>query len=139
MATMSVMVAAPEVSNPDFAAAVFNLSNRLQGWMGMDSVFGATSQIGYRNPEMHRLIDEATGTLDPEQLDRIYSRIMELCIEDVPVTFLGIQVYYVVAHKRVRGFPAVLTKYPMEYVEGLWIEEDWEDAAAGDSQGHASR
>ena len=105
--------------------------------MGLDSVFGATSQIGYRNPEMHRLIDEAMGTLDAEQLDRIYSRIMELCIEDVPVTFMGIKASYVVAHRRVRGFPPVLSEYPMEYVEGLWIEEDWESAVVGDSQGDA--
>jgi len=137
LATMSVVVLNPKISNPDFESAFFSVTNALQGWMGLDSVFGATSQIGYRNPEMHRLIDEAMGTVDPEQLDRIYSRIMELCIEDVPVTFLGIKVQYVVAHRRVRGFPPVLTKYPMEYVEDLWIEEDWESAVTGDSQGGA--
>ncbi len=126
LATMSVMVLDPKVSNPDFEAGFFSLTNNIQGWFGLDSVFGATSQVGYRNPEMHRLIGEARGTVDPQQLDRVYSRIMELCREDVPVTFLGIQVYYVVAHRRVRGFPPVLTKYPMEYVEHLWIEEDWE-------------
>jgi peptide/nickel transport system substrate-binding protein len=136
LATMSVVILDPKISNPDFEAAFFSLTNILQGWMGQDSVFGATSQIGYRNPEMHRLIDEALGTVDAEQLDRIYSRIMELCIEDVPVTFLGIRVGYVVAHRRVRGFPPVLTKYPMEYVEDLWIDEDWEstvtDGTGGD-------
>ena len=95
-----------------------------QGWMGHDSVFGAQSQIGYRNPEVHRLLDEARNTVDLEQLDRIYDRIIEQCIEDVPVTFLAIQVVYVVAHRRVRGFPPVLTKYPMAYIEDLWIEEE---------------
>ncbi|MFC1639502.1 hypothetical protein ACFL3B_01910, partial [Gemmatimonadota bacterium] len=131
--TMSVMVADPKVSNPDFEAAFFSITNSLRGWFGHDSIFGASSQIGYKNPEMHRLISEALNTVDPEQLDLIYDRIIELCIEDVPVTFFGIQVRYVVAHRRVRGFPPVLLKYPMEYVEHLWIEEDWESAAAGDS------
>jgi peptide/nickel transport system substrate-binding protein len=130
LATMSVMVANPKVSNPDFGAAFFSLSNVLRGWMGQDSVFGARSQIGYRNPEMHRLIGAALNTVDPEQLDLIYDRIIELCIEDVPVTFFGIQVFYVVAHRRVRGFPPVLTRYPMEYVEDLWIDEEWESAVA---------
>jgi ABC-type transport system substrate-binding protein len=95
--------------------------------MGVDSVLGAKSMMGYDNPEMHRLIDAAIGTVDPEQLDRIYNRIIEICTEDVPVTFIGIQTSYVVAHRRVRGFPPVLTKYPMEYVEHLWIDEDWEN------------
>jgi peptide/nickel transport system substrate-binding protein len=124
--TMSVVILDPKINNPDFEAAFFSLSNVLQGWMGVDSVFGAESQIGYQNPEMHRLIDAAMNTVDPEQIDRIYDRIHELCIEDVPVTFLGIQVMYVVAHRRVRGFPSVITRYPMEYVEHLWIDEDWE-------------
>jgi peptide/nickel transport system substrate-binding protein len=124
LTTMSVVVLDPKVSNPDFEAGFFSLTNHLQGWFGIDSVFGANSQIGYRSPEMHHLIDEALGTADPDALDRIYGRIMERCIEDVPVTFLGIKVNYVVAHRRVRGFPPVLTKYPMEYVEDLWIEKN---------------
>ena len=124
--TMSVVILDPKVSNPDFEAAFFSVTNHLQGWMGLDSVFGATSQIGYRNPEMHRLVDEALSTVDLEQLDRIYSSMMELCSEDMPVTFLGIKIMYVVAHRRVRGFPPVLMKNPMAYVEDLWIEEDWE-------------
>jgi peptide/nickel transport system substrate-binding protein len=126
LVSMSVMVADVKASNPDFAAGVFSLSNVLQGWMGVDSVLGATSQIGYKNPEMHRLIDEAMDTVDPEQIDRIYDRIMEICIEDMPVTFLGIQTFMVVAHRRVRGFPSVITRYPMAYVEHLWIDDDWE-------------
>ena len=132
---MSVMVAEAKSSNPDFAAAVFSLSNVLQGWMGIDSVFGATSQIGYQNPGMHRLIDAAMNTVEPEQIDRIYDRIIEICIQDVPVTFIGIQTFIVVAHRRVRGFPAVITRYPMEYVEHLWIDEDWDVDAGEDSPG----
>jgi peptide/nickel transport system substrate-binding protein len=131
LATMSVVILNPTVSNPDFEAGFFSLSNVVQGWMGMDKVFGATSQIGYGNPEMHRLVDEAIETVDVVELDGIYRRIMELCIEDVPVTFLGIQIRYVVAHRRVRGFPPVLTRYPMEYVEHLWLDEDWENGVAG--------
>jgi ABC-type transport system substrate-binding protein len=75
---------------------------------------------------MFRLIDEAKAKVDPAQIDRIYDRIIELCAEDVPVTFLGIQVMYVVAHRRVRGFPPVITRYPMEHVEHLWIDNDVE-------------
>ena len=127
LATLSVVILNPKASNPDFEAGFFTLSNVLQGWMGIDSVFGATSQIGYQNLEMHRQIDAAMGTVDPEQIDRIYDSIIELCIEDVPVTFLGIQVMYVVAHRRVRGFPPMFTDHPMGYVEHLWIDEDWEE------------
>lgn len=132
--SMSVVILDPKVSNPDFEAAFFSLSNNLQGWMGIDSVFGATSQIGYRNREMHSLVGEAMGTLDQERIDRLYSRIQQLCIEDVPVTFLGVQIQYVAAHRRVHGFPPLLTRYPMEYIENLWIEEDWESSTAGDPQ-----
>jgi peptide/nickel transport system substrate-binding protein len=130
LTSMSVMVADVKASNPDFAAAVFSLSNVLQGWMGVDSVLGAESMMGYDNPEMHRLIDAAMDTVDPKQIDRIYDRIIEICIEDVPVTFIGVQTFYVVAHRRVRGFPPLLMKYPMEYVEHLWIDEDWESLPA---------
>jgi ABC-type transport system substrate-binding protein len=128
LATMSVMILDPKVSNPDFEAGFFSLTNTLRGWFGHDSVFGAESQIGYSNTEMHSLIEAALETVDPEQLDLLYSRIIELCIEDVPITFLGIKIRYAVAHRRVRGFPPVLTRYPMEYVEHLWIDEDWESA-----------
>ncbi len=123
LASMSVVLLDPKISNPDFEAAFFSLTNVQRGWMGHDSVFGATSQIGYRNAEVHRLLDEARNTVDPAQLDRIYDRIIVQCTEDVPVTFLAMQLMYVVAHRKVRGFPPVLTKYPMAYVEDLWIEE----------------
>jgi len=133
--SMSVMVADAKTSNPDFQAAVFSLSNVLQGWYGIDSIFGAESQIGYHNPEMHALIDAAMNTVEPEQIDWIFERIIEICIQDVPVTFIGVQTSIVVAHRRVRGFPPVLTRYPMEYVEHLWIDEDWESGTADDSRG----
>ena len=124
LSTISVVLLEPKVSNPEFEAAFFSMTNVQQGWMGHDSIFGRESQIGYRNPTMHRLLNEARATIDPEALDRVYDQIVELCREDLPVTFISPQVMYVVAHRKVRGFPPVLTKYPMAYVEDLWIEEE---------------
>jgi len=59
--------------------------------------------IGYKNPEVDRLIEEGRGTFDHEQRKRAYWRIQEIIQQDQPYTFLYVPDALPVVHARFRG------------------------------------
>jgi len=63
--------------------------------------FGRNNRIGYQNPEVVRLTDQATA--DPDGLDRIYRALTEILRADLPVTRLVPWTDTTFAHRRVRG------------------------------------
>jgi peptide/nickel transport system substrate-binding protein len=59
--------------------------------IGTISLFGAgqeESRIGYQNPAVVALLDEAKKTTVPEELELIYRKLMPIIGADLPVTFL---------------------------------------------------
>ncbi len=59
--------------------------------------------IGYKNPEVDRLLVQGRRTFDREKRKRIYWRIQEILAEDQPYTFLYVPMSLPVIHKRFRG------------------------------------
>ncbi len=128
---MEIQPLAPGVgqSGRDFEAKFLRFYNR----MGSDSsrygiipLFGAGQEesfIGYENPEVIALLEEAKKTTVPEELELIYRKLMPIIGTDLPVTFLYPQVNTFVVHRRIRGFDrfVVDTGFGMEH---LWIEEE---------------
>jgi peptide/nickel transport system substrate-binding protein len=84
---------------------------------------GASSIIGYHNPDVNSLIDRMAGAVDPDDLDRIYRQLSEILREDVPVTFLMPRVITFVAHSRLHGLSNLFHAVPARHMEDLWIEE----------------
>lgn len=59
--------------------------------------------IGYRNPEVDRLLEQGRSTFDMEERRRCYFRIQEILAEDQPYTFLYVPDALPVVSARFRG------------------------------------
>ncbi|MFN3921113.1 MAG: peptide-binding protein [Caldimicrobium sp.] len=59
--------------------------------------------IGYKNPEVDKLLEEGRYTLDREKRKKIYFKLQEILAEDQPYTFLYIPMSLEAIHKRFRG------------------------------------
>lgn len=84
----------------------------------------APSAAGYRNLELLRLADQLESTLIPEEQDSIRREMWPIFHEDVPVLFLGPNVFYSAAHKRVRGLESPSRVFAVSNMEELWVEDD---------------
>jgi peptide/nickel transport system substrate-binding protein len=83
--------------------------------------FGMGSKIGYKNPELIRLLETLSGVLEPADQDELYTKINEIMVNDMPVTFLFPLAWSYAAHRRIRGLSNGM--HPLEYMDELWIEE----------------
>jgi ABC-type transport system substrate-binding protein len=60
-----------------------------QVWHGSQAdIPDSSNHIGYRNPELDKLIDQLRITLDPEKQAELYHKIHRIIYEDQPYTFL---------------------------------------------------
>jgi peptide/nickel transport system substrate-binding protein len=109
----------------DFEALFFLIDGSLtQPNFGDARLFGKESPLGYKNPEMIRLLDMAILEIDPDKLDSIYKKIMPIFIEDIPMTFLLPLVFTSIAHRRIKGLSNQNRVDPIWSMEHLWIEEE---------------
>ncbi len=113
--------AAARVTRGDLSASIFMFTRtpiRLQRY------FGPSSIIGYHNPEVYALLDQAAAAVNPDEEDRLFRQLAEILREDLPVTFLVPRVLTVVAHRRVRGLSSPFRAFAARHMEDLWLEED---------------
>jgi len=85
--------------------------------------FGRNNRIGYHNPDMVRLTDQAAATADPDELDRIYLALTEILRADLPMTRLVPRAVPTFAHRRVEGLSTPFHASPDTYIEDLWLEQ----------------
>ncbi len=77
------------------------------------------NRMGYANPEVDRLLEQARRTSDPDQRRALYARFNEIFHEDQPLTLLVYPLTGVLLHKRFRDAePNKLGLYP----ERWWVE-----------------
>ena len=113
------------IRSSDFEALLFLVHGSTnQPNFGDVRLFGKESPLGYRNPEIIRLLDLAKLEVNPEKLDGIYTKIMPIFLADMPVTFLLPQVFTSVAHKRIQGLTNQFRIDPVWSMEYLWIGEE---------------
>ena len=86
--------------------------------------FGEDSPLGYKNPRFIQLLQNYQETVDPEEVNRIFSEIMPLMAQDLPLTFLFPHIHTCVAHKRIKGLSSPFRAQPIWAMEHLWIEEE---------------
>lgn len=59
--------------------------------------------VGYKNPEVDRLLEQGRGTFDQEERKRCYYRLQDILAEDQPYTFLYVPDALPVVSARFRG------------------------------------
>lgn len=112
------------IQTGDFEALFFVVEGTLtHPRYGDAKLFGKESPLGYKNPEIIRLLDMALLEMDPDKLDSIYKKIMPIFVEDMPMTFLLPQVFSTIAHRRIKGLKNLERIFPIGELEHLWIEE----------------
>ncbi len=72
-------------------------------WHSSKTNPGELNFIGYKNPEIDRLLVEGRSTFDLEKRKRAYFRIQEILAEDQPYTFLYVPDALPVVSARIRG------------------------------------
>jgi ABC-type transport system substrate-binding protein len=107
----------------DFDATIWDVPNVPQ-WLLDRDFFGEGTRIGYRNPEIVRLLKTLTAELDPTVQDTLYAQINEMLRRDMPVTFLFPYVESIAAHRRIQGVGTSDRANLLAYIADLWIEED---------------
>ena len=84
--------------------------------------FGADSLLGYNNPEVIKLIDQAVATADPNEEDRIFRELMRIFQVEQPITYLPLSWTYFV-HRRIQGLSTPFRADPLKIMEDLWLED----------------
>lgn len=93
------------------------------GRFGPIQYFGKNSPIGYHNPRLVALLEQAEATVNPDEIDRIYRETWPIFQADQPMTFHPSAGASTVAHRRVHGLSG-LCQDPTECIERLWLEEE---------------
>jgi peptide/nickel transport system substrate-binding protein len=106
--------------------AIINLTanSTTQPNFGHITFYGKDSPLGYDNAEMNRLLNLARITIDQDEKDKVYEKIMPIFYEDLPVTLLLPSVQTHIAHKRINGLITPYRPDPVWFMESLWIEEE---------------
>ncbi len=121
--TLEPRVAAERARAGEFDAALVGL------WSSVDNLvhfFGENSPIGYRSAPVIQLLNAAQNTQNPDEMDEIFRGLMTIFREDLPFTYLVLNVETYVAHRRVKGLSTPFRANPLAYgtAEHLWIEEE---------------
>ena len=69
-----------------------------QVWHSSSDVKGGSNRVGYSNPEVDRLIDEARLETDKKKRIPLLRKVYRLIAEDVPYAFLFVDRYIMYAH-----------------------------------------
>ena len=119
--TLEPRVAGERARAGEFDAALVSL------WSSIDNLvhfFGKDSPIGYRNARVTQLLDAAQNTQNPDEMDEIFRGLMTIFREDLPFTYLVLDVETYVAHRRVKGLSTPFRANPLMFEEHLWIEDE---------------
>lgn len=85
--------------------------------------FSADSPLGYNNPKVIKLIDQAIATADPNEQDRIYLELRRIFRVEQPITYLPLYWTYFV-HRRIQGLITPFRADPLKIMEDLWLEDE---------------
>ncbi len=107
----------------DFDATIHDVRN-VPSDLLRQGFFGEGTKIGYRNPEIVRLLEALTMELTPTGQDTLYARINDILRRDVPVTFLFPYFEAYAAHRKVRGLRTPDRAHPIGAIQEVWIEDD---------------
>jgi len=109
------------IESGQFQAAIHRFyqgADQLLKWFGEDS------PLGYDNPRVLQLLKENQIIADPEEVNRILGEIQPLMAQDLPLTFLFLNIHSCVVHERIKGLISPYRALLPMHMEHLWIEEE---------------
>lgn len=89
----------------------------------LDIYFGERGRVGYRNPQLTRLIELTRTTADPQAVDQAYREMSDILRTDQPVAFLLPDSSTHIVHRRVKGLDAPGRTDPLLFTEDLWLDD----------------
>lgn len=92
-----------------------------------EDFFGDGTKIGYRNPEIVRLLRAIENELDPAAQDTLYADVNEILLRDMPLTFLFPYFEAYATHRKVRGLRSPDRASPIAAIRHIWIDDDAAD------------
>lgn len=107
----------------DFDATVHDVRN-VPADLLRDGFFGEGTRIGYRNPEIVRLLEAIESELDPSARDTLYAGVNAILRRDMPVTFLFPYFEAYAAHRKVRGLRSPDRASPIAAIRDIWIDAE---------------
>jgi peptide/nickel transport system substrate-binding protein len=120
----------------NFEAAIFrnhfvNSTDWQLGFLGVEP-----SPIGYRSPDLTRLLERLRMAIDPVVEDQLYGEMSDLLRRDQPFAFLFRSAVPHVVHTRVRGLAAPWHSNPLVATEDLWLDVRLRSEHAQQNQAH---
>lgn len=106
----------------DFEAAFWLFASGI--WGGISKFFSEDSPIGYHNPQIERLLENAMEIRDPRGKERICKELWPIFQTELPITFLYPNIESSIVHRRVRGLKSLGRASPILDIDHLWIEEE---------------
>ncbi len=91
-------------------------------WHSSKTAEGEFNFVGYSNPEVDRLMEEARSTFDREQRKKAYHRIHEILYEQQPYLFLYVADALPAVHRRFRGVEAAPIGIGYNFID-WWVPE----------------
>ena len=120
--TMEGNIIRQRIKNNDFQALISRVSNMSGDVVRLKSYLSKNSTIGYDNPEIDSLLNVMEQTGNPEEIDRLYSKIAPILQRDFPLTFLFPQVQTHIVNSKIKGLNNLYKTDPVWFLESLWIE-----------------
>jgi peptide/nickel transport system substrate-binding protein len=104
----------------------FELALRRFSWADPDIlIYLVHSEYGnytYSNPEVDRLLELGRGVVDMTERTKVYSKVQEILLEDLPLIPLFVLKEYTAVNKNVKGL-IVLPPYGGLIIHDAWIEK----------------
>ncbi len=88
------------------------------------ALFGKRNGVGYRNPQLSRLLELARTTADPQAVDQAYREMSDILRTDQPVAFLFSDSTTHIIHRRVKGLDAPWRADWLLPTEDLWLSDE---------------
>jgi ABC-type transport system substrate-binding protein len=70
------------------------------------------------------MLARANSLIDPDSMDAIYAELSSIIRDDLPYTYLTMNVMTYIADRRVKGLSSPFRANPVWNAEHPWIEEE---------------
>ncbi len=106
----------------DFDVTVHDVRN-VPADLLREDFFGEGTKIGYRSPEIVRLLAAIENEVDPEAQEVLYAEVNAILGRDMPVTFLFPYFEAYAVHRKVRGLRSPDRASPIAAIREIWIDD----------------
>ena len=108
----------------EFEAAIsLTSTSATNPFSGHLKMFGKDAPSGYMNPEISQLLEVAAKTVDIKEKDKLYRKIQQIMVQDLPCTFLLPFVSTSIVKCRIKGLKSPGRSSVIGNLNSLWIEE----------------